>query len=97
MAANGAPGVVIVPAGLLSLTNIVGTADVHPFPANSPPLDTANPGGCFDVTERLLANDQRGPGFPRVLDGDADATARCDKGAFEFTPQSPLIFANGFE
>ncbi len=85
------------PLTLSPLTNLGGTADVRAFDASSPLLDAGNPGGCLDETGQLLANDQRGPGFPRMTDGTSDGSALCDKGAYEFAPPSPDIFANGFE
>ncbi|MBK8284782.1 MAG: CSLREA domain-containing protein [Ahniella sp.] len=85
------------PATFLPLTNLGGTADIRAFDAGSPLLDAGNPSGCFDENGQILANDQRGPGFPRALDGNADGSALCDKGAYEFAPPSPNIFANGFE
>lgn len=44
--------------------------------ANSVAVNAGDPAGCGDGA-RLLTNDQRGPGFPRVVGG------RCDVGAFE--------------
>lgn len=94
---GGTGNVLNTPVALSALTNLGGVADVRAFGAGSPLLDAGNPAGCFDATGRNLANDQRGPGFPRTLDGNNDGSTICDKGAFERTPDSPLIFANGFE
>lgn len=48
----------------------------------SPAID-AGAASCADPDGAPLATDQRGPGFPRVVDGDLVPGARCDIGAFE--------------
>jgi len=63
-----------------------GATPTHALPYTSPAHDAGDPAGCNAPDGLPLANDQRGPGFPR-LDG------RCDKGAYEQT----VLFANGFE
>lgn len=50
---------------------------------NSLLLDSGNPAGCTNEAGAALSTDQLGN--PRALDGpDADAIARCDRGAVEF-------------
>ncbi len=68
------------------LANNGGPTPTHALPFTSPAHDAGDPAGCNAPDGLPLANDQRGPGFPR-LDG------RCDKGAYEQT----VLFANGFE
>jgi hypothetical protein len=50
--------------------------------AGSPAIDAGDPGGCLDNLGALLLTDQRG--FARHVDGNNDATVRCDIGAFEY-------------
>lgn len=54
--------------------------------AGSPAIDGGDPLGCLawnGVADVAMPFDQRGSGFPRATDGDGDATATCDAGAFE--------------
>jgi CSLREA domain-containing protein len=55
----------------------------------SPAIDAGNPAGCTDTTGAGLADDQRGTGFPRAIDGNLDGVARCDIGAIEAPPIQP--------
>jgi len=50
-------------------------------------LDTGSNAGCALLPS---TNDQRGANFPRVVDGNNDGVATCDKGAYE-APRAPTI------
>jgi len=64
------------------LANNGGGTLTHALLAGSPALDAGNPSGCTDRLDQPLTTDQRG--YPRSVDGDADNTARCDIGAYEW-------------
>ena len=66
---------------LAPLADNGGLTWTHALLSTSPAIDRGDPGN-FDT-------DQRGPGFPRVLGGQADI------GAFEVDPD--VIFRNGFD
>gem|GEM_PF-5589641 len=60
-----------------------GPTLTHALPPDSPALDA----GDDEEAERFdLTTDQRGEGFPRFADGDADGSATTDIGAFEALP-----------
>jgi hypothetical protein len=67
---------------LLALANNGGPTQTHALIASSPAVATGN-------NAAVLTTDQRGPGFPRSIDGLTDI------GAFELG--NDRIFANGFE
>ncbi len=56
-----------------------------PLTENSPAIDTGDPTGCKDQAGSILATDQLGKRRP--IDGNADGTSICDRGAIEFYPQ----------
>lgn len=59
------------------------TATMLPL-VGSPAVDASDASICS-----AFATDQRGPGFPRLLDGNGDFTAVCDVGAAETAEKSP--------
>ena len=63
-----------------------GPTPIFALREGSPAIDAGGDVGC-------VATDQRG--VERPIDGDNDATAVCDIGAFEF--QFVSIFTDGFE
>ncbi len=79
--------------GLGPLANNGKQTETHALLVGSPaidagsnallPLDTEDFDGDTD-TDEPIPFDQRGSGFPRVADGDENATATVDMGAFEF-------------
>ncbi|MDR3389373.1 MAG: Ig-like domain-containing protein [Rudaea sp.] len=60
-----------------------GPTPTHALLTGSPALDAANPAGCGDAFGNVLAYDQRGAGFPRIVG------AACDKGALESPTVTP--------
>lgn len=66
-----------------------GRAVLQPRPG-ALPVDAAP--DCADLDGATVSID--GVGRPRPVDGDGDGDARCDLGAFEY---SPRVFADGFE
>ncbi len=67
-------------------TNVFGPYDVVrgvlPLAAASPAIDRGSPAGCQNNAGEALEVDQLNN--PRHVDGDANATAICDIGAFEY-------------
>ncbi len=87
-------GGLLVP-GLSPLGDYGGTTRTHLLTTNSPAIDrgdnTATPPDTFDADAdadktESLPYDQRGGGFDRLRDGDANGTATVDMGAVEFEP-----------
>jgi hypothetical protein len=70
--------------GLTELADLGGFTRVHAIGAGA--ID-------FGVDATCPATDQRGQ--PRPIDGNGDAIARCDIGAYE--AENPSLFADGFE
>lgn len=58
-----------------------GPTKTIPLNSNSPAIDAGNPSGCSNLGDDFNS-DQRG--YERIVDGNGDATARCDIGAFEY-------------
>lgn len=61
-----------------------GTTLTHALLNSSPAVDRADSAGCIGSAAQALIVDQRA--LPRPRDGDRDANARCDVGAFELQP-----------
>lgn len=79
-----APTDIIEPNPLLGpLADNGGQTLTHALQAGSPAIDAANPAAPGSGGTACEATDQRGT--PRPQDGDGDATATCDIGAFEKT------------
>ena len=62
-----------------------GSTQTHALLTGSPAIDAGNPD--FETSPEF---DQRGAGFPRVLDGDGDGTVTVDIGAFELPSSCEL-------
>lgn len=71
-----------------------GPTATHAVLDASPLIDAGDPAGCRDDANLALPDDQRGSGFARTVDGNSDATATCDKGAFEYVPAAPNAPSN---
>ncbi len=78
-----------VNARLTPLGNYGGLTQTVNLLPNSPAIDAGNNALAIDPSTGMpLAFDQRGAGFPRIVDGNSDNTATVDIGALEvqFTP-----------
>lgn len=71
-----------------SLQNNGGPTFTHALLTGSPAIDAGNPAGCVDQNSTLLTTDQRG--YVRPVDGDGNASAICDMGAYEFNSPGTL-------
>jgi hypothetical protein len=78
-----APGVLLSDILNPNLANNGGPTQTHALVPSSPAID-AGVRTCVDTNGAPLRTDQRGR--PRRVDGDDDGIARCDIGAFEFSP-----------
>ena len=77
-----------------TLANNGGPTLTHRLKPNSPALDAGSDALAVDAANQPLTTDQRGTGFPRTLDGNADTTAVVDIGSFE---QSTYNFTGFFQ
>ena len=66
-----------------------GPTETQALLSGSPAIDMGNPD--FEPPPYF---DQRGSGFPRVLDGDGDRSSIIDIGAFELAPEFNMIDGN---
>ena len=82
---GSAAGAGVISAGLGALQDNGGTTHTHALLFGSPAIDVGSNDRAVDVNSVALANEQRGSGFVRVIDGNADNTATVDLGAVEFT------------
>lgn len=82
---GSAAGAGVISAGLGALQDNGGTTHTHALLFGSPAIDVGSNNRAVDVNSVALANEQRGSGFARIIDGHADNTATVDLGAFEFT------------
>ena len=90
---NGVNGNIVGNAGS-GVLNLTGVLDVAPSNHGGPTDTFALPEGSIaidagDNAQAPSANDQRGTGFDRILDGDGNETATVDIGSFEYQPPPP--------
>ncbi|MCA9139550.1 MAG: right-handed parallel beta-helix repeat-containing protein, partial [Planctomycetales bacterium] len=89
--ANGVNGNIIGVDPLLApLADNGGPTKTHALLNNSLAIDAGNNDQALDQTTGALETDQRGPNFPRIVDGDRSGTSTVDIGAFE-TPPPPIV------
>lgn len=74
------------PAGIAVLADNGGPTDTHALQPGSAAID-AGDADCRDGSGAVLTTDQRGPGFPRLTNGDGLPGATCDVGAYEAAPE----------
>ena len=65
------------------LANNGGLTLTQALLSSSPAIDAGDNDAAVDDEGAPLTTDQRGDGFPRIVDGDGDGTATVDLGAFE--------------
>ncbi|HEX5038384.1 MAG TPA: choice-of-anchor Q domain-containing protein [bacterium] len=70
-----------------------GSTPTHALASGSPAIDAGNPAAPGGGGGACETKDQRG--FNRPIDGNGDAAARCDIGAFEFGAAAPAC-GDGF-
>ncbi|MEL6106145.1 MAG: choice-of-anchor Q domain-containing protein [Planctomycetota bacterium] len=71
---------------LAPLGNYGGATRTHALLNDSPAIDAGNNTEAIGDADAALDNDQRGDGFPRIIDGDRSGLATVDIGAFETRP-----------
>jgi Chlamydia polymorphic membrane protein (Chlamydia_PMP) repeat len=75
------------------LANNGGATKTHALLPESPAIDAGNPDAVIEAGGVPL-NDERGSGFRRIKDGDGDATATIDVGAFEQQTTLPTLLGD---
>ena len=75
--------------GLEPLANYGGPTETHALRPDSPAVDAGD--DAVVGLPLVLDFDQRGPGFPRQVDGNGDGTPMVDIGAFEAEPGPPPV------
>ncbi len=91
--ADGVNGNIVGAQGV-GVLDLAGVLDPTPMDHGGPTATFALPLGSLaidagDNTQTPSINDQRGPGFDRILDGNNDDAVTVDTGSFEFIPPPP--------
>jgi hypothetical protein len=76
---------------LASLANNGGPTRTHALLLGSPAIDGGEVSLTVGPNASVLMHDQRGPGYPRMVDGNGTGSAKVDIGAFESPLQIPLV------
>jgi hypothetical protein len=82
---------------LASLADNGGPTMTHALVTDSVAVDAGSNLEAVGIAGAPLLNDQRGPGFGRVINGDADGSAIVDMGAFEAPPGTSGGSGDGFD
>lgn len=82
------------PSGLAALADNGGPTATHALQPASAAIDAGDV-DCRDAADDVLDTDQRGPGFPRLTNGDGQPGAFCDLGAYEAVPEPAAGAAAG--
>ena len=83
---------------LCALANNGGLTQTHRLLTGSAVIDRgSNALAVNPLNNTALATDQRGAGFPRIIDGDGNGTATVDIGPFEvqFAPPAANVSVSG--
>lgn len=86
---DGGPRILGVDPMLGPLADNGGPTQTHALLPGSPAIDMGEQG-----VDSPPLFDQRGNGFPRIVDGNNDTAAVIDIGAFEFNPGSPVLLGD---